>query len=86
MISLRVWPLSVGGTLDNSRLAALQRVLQSDFCAAVRDVYEHVYETVDLSGSAELRATATAKVKVTHADSTLFCFFYFDSAIFFRNR
>ncbi|KAK2186325.1 hypothetical protein NP493_205g00022 [Ridgeia piscesae] len=45
-------------------LAALQQVLQSDFCAAVREVYEHVYETVDITGSPEVRASATAKATV----------------------
>ena len=50
------------GELQNTKLAALQKVLQSDFCGAVREVYEHVYETVDISGSPEVRANATAKV------------------------
>ena len=45
------------------KLAALQKVLQSDFFNAVREVYEHVYETVDNNGSVELRASATAKVR-----------------------
>lgn len=52
----------LAGEFDNSKLAALQKVLQSEFCVAVREVYEHVYETVDLSGSPEVRANATAKV------------------------
>ncbi len=47
---------------NNAKLASLQKVLQSDFFNAVREVYEHVYETVDLSGSPEVRANATAKV------------------------
>ncbi len=51
-----------GGELNSPQLAALQKVLQSDFCHAVREVYEHVYETVDISGSPEVRANATAKV------------------------
>ncbi len=51
-----------GGELSSPKLAALQKVLQSDFCTAVREVYEHVYETVDISGSPEIRANATAKV------------------------
>lgn len=50
------------GDLPVLKLAALQKVLQSDFCAAVREVYEHVYETVDIHGSPEVRASATAKV------------------------
>ena len=49
--------------LQAGKLVALQKVLQSEFCQAVREVYEHVYETVDISGSPEIRANATAKVK-----------------------
>lgn len=56
--------LQKSGEFDNSKLAALQKVLQSEFCVAVREVYEHVYETVDLSGSPEVRANATAKATV----------------------
>lgn len=37
-------------------------MLESDFFNAVREVYEHVYETVDYAGSQDLRAAATAKV------------------------
>ena len=51
-----------GGQVPPQKLAALQRVLQSDFLNAVREVYESVYETVDISGKPELRANATAKV------------------------
>ena len=50
------------GEIPTAKLAALQRVLQSDFLTAVREVYEHVYETVNISGSPEIRASATAKV------------------------
>ena len=39
-------------------------MLQSDFLRAVRDVYEHMYETVDVEGSPEVRASATAKATV----------------------
>jgi len=52
------------GEFQNSNLAALQKVLQSDFLNAVREVYEHVYETVDMAGSTEVRANATAKATV----------------------
>ncbi|XP_018008735.1 protein lin-7 homolog C [Hyalella azteca] len=52
------------GEIPTAKLAALQRVLQSDFLTAVREVYEHVYETVDISGSPEIRASATAKATV----------------------
>lgn len=47
-----------------TKLAALQRVLQSEFLNAVREVYEHVYETVDVQGNPEIRASATAKATV----------------------
>lgn len=46
------------------KLAALQKVLQSDFFNAVREVYEHIYETIDGSNDPELRASATAKATV----------------------
>jgi C-terminal processing protease CtpA/Prc len=46
------------------KLIALQKVLKSDFFQAVREVYEHVYDTVDYTGSPELRASATAKATV----------------------
>lgn len=39
-------------------------MLQSDFLNAVREVYEHVYETVDVQGSQDVRASATAKATV----------------------
>ena len=46
-------------------MAALQKVLQSEFLNSVREVYEHVYETVDIPlGSPEIRASATAKATV----------------------
>lgn len=54
--------VSTGNQVNPQKLAALQRVLQSDFLNAVREVYESVYETVDVSGNPELRANATAKV------------------------
>jgi hypothetical protein len=39
-------------------------VLQSDFLRAVREVYEHVYETVEMGGSPDVRASATAKATI----------------------
>uniref|UniRef100_A0A672FSG4 Lin-7 homolog C (C. elegans) n=1 Tax=Salarias fasciatus TaxID=181472 RepID=A0A672FSG4_SALFA len=51
------------GEVPPQKLQALQRVLQSEFCNAVREVYEHVYETVDINSSPEVRANATAKVE-----------------------
>lgn len=53
------------GEIPATKLAALQKVLQSDFLNAVREVYEHVYETVDIQqGSQDVRASATAKATV----------------------
>lgn len=56
--------LQKSGEVPPQKLAALQRVLQSDFLNAVREVYESVYETVDISGNPEVRANATAKATV----------------------
>merc|ERR1712142_586862 len=52
------------GEVPATKLAALQIVLQSEFLNAVRDVHEHIYETVDVEGSPEVRASATAKATV----------------------
>lgn len=56
--------LQSSGEVPATKLAALQKVLQSDFLNAVREVYEHVYETVDIQGSQDVRASATAKATV----------------------
>ncbi|CAH0546666.1 unnamed protein product [Brassicogethes aeneus] len=56
--------LQKNGEVPATKLAALQKVLQSDFLNAVREVYEHVYETVDVQGSQDVRASATAKATV----------------------
>ena len=59
---------SIAGDFNNSKLSDLQKVLQSDFFTAVREVYEHVYETVELTGRPEIRANATAKVANNDGD------------------
>ncbi|XP_036338598.1 protein lin-7 homolog C [Rhagoletis pomonella] len=56
--------LQSSGDFPTTKLSALQKVLQSDFLNAVREVYEHVYETVDIQGSLDVRASATAKATV----------------------
>ncbi|KAL3284054.1 hypothetical protein HHI36_018223 [Cryptolaemus montrouzieri] len=56
--------LQKSGEVPATKLSALQKVLQSDFLNAVREVYEHVYETVDIQGSQDVRASATAKATV----------------------
>ncbi|XP_008204059.1 protein lin-7 homolog C isoform X1 [Nasonia vitripennis] len=53
-----------GGEIPATKLAALQKVLQSDFLNAIREVYEHIYDTVDVQGSQDVRASATAKATV----------------------
>ena len=52
-----------GGDFPTPKLDALQRILTSDFLRTVRQVYENIYETVDIRGSPEVRANATAKVR-----------------------
>ncbi|XP_016925639.3 protein lin-7 homolog C [Drosophila suzukii] len=56
--------LQSSGDFPTTKLAALQKVLNSDFMTSVREVYEHVYETVDIQGSHDVRASATAKATV----------------------
>ncbi|XP_028714978.1 protein lin-7 homolog B isoform X2 [Peromyscus leucopus] len=56
--------LQRSGELPPQKLQALQRVLQSRFCSAIREVYEQLYDTLDITGSAEVRAHATAKATV----------------------
>ncbi|XP_076642297.1 L27 and PDZ_signaling domain-containing protein veli isoform X1 [Halictus rubicundus] len=56
--------LQKGGEVPATKLAALQKVLQSDFLSAVLEVYEHVYETSDIEASQDVRASATAKATV----------------------
>jgi len=57
--------LQSSGDFPTTKLAALQKVLQSDFLNAIREVYEHVFETVDIQGSHDVRASATAKATVS---------------------
>ncbi|XP_060042436.1 protein lin-7 homolog B-like [Erinaceus europaeus] len=52
------------GDLLPQKLQGLQRVLQSRFCSAIREVYEQLYNTLDITGSAEIQAHATAKAMV----------------------
>lgn len=53
---------TLANEINPQKLIALKKVLESDFFNAVREVYEHVHETVDYAGSPDLRAAATAKV------------------------
>ncbi|XP_059809994.1 protein lin-7 homolog B isoform X3 [Hypanus sabinus] len=56
--------LQRSGNVPPQKLQTLQRVLQSKFCSAIREVYEQLYETLDISGSPEIKAHATAKATV----------------------
>lgn len=56
--------LMKSGEVPTAKLSALHKVLQSDFLRAVREVYEHVYETVEMGGSPDVRASATAKATI----------------------
>jgi len=56
--------LSDRSDLPAQKLINLKNVLESSFCQSVKEVYEHVYETVDVEGNAEIRANATAKATV----------------------
>ena len=57
------------GQLPKEKLSQLKQVLTSPFFNSVKEVYEHVYSTVDAdsNSSPELGATATAQVSVTIA-------------------
>jgi len=52
------------GEIPSTKLLALKKVLQSDFLVAVQEVYEHIYDTIDIQGSHDVRASATAKATV----------------------
>ncbi|KJH49781.1 PDZ/DHR/GLGF domain protein [Dictyocaulus viviparus] len=52
------------GEITSPKLVALQKILQSEFFNAVREVYETIYEIVDIEESSEVRASATAKATV----------------------
>ena len=44
--------------IPETKLSELQRIFQSDFFHAVLEVYEKIYETVEITGSPEVRANA----------------------------
>lgn len=56
--------LSERNDLPVQKLQNLKAVLESSFCQSVKEVYEQVYETVDLDTNDEVRANATAKATV----------------------
>lgn len=56
--------LSERSDLPTQKLLNLKSLLESQFCQNVKDVYELVYSTIDLEGSNEVKASATAKATV----------------------
>ena len=46
------------------KLTTLKKIFESDFFNAVREVYERVYGTVEVTGSPDIRASATAKATI----------------------
>ncbi|XP_059834372.1 protein lin-7 homolog A isoform X3 [Hypanus sabinus] len=56
--------LQESGAVPIHKLQSLQRVLQSEFCTAVREVFESIYENLDINGSPEGRANATTQATV----------------------
>ncbi|PAV61662.1 hypothetical protein WR25_00679 [Diploscapter pachys] len=52
------------GEVNSPKLTTLENILQSEFFGAVREVYETVYDTIDVDGPPELQASAAAKATV----------------------
>uniref|UniRef100_A0A6I8QE05 Lin-7 homolog A n=1 Tax=Xenopus tropicalis TaxID=8364 RepID=A0A6I8QE05_XENTR len=53
--------LETSGELPVQKLQSLKKVLQSEFCTAIREVYQYMHETIPVNGCPEFRARATAK-------------------------
>ncbi|ETE69265.1 Protein lin-7-like A, partial [Ophiophagus hannah] len=70
--------LQESGELPGHKLQSLKKVLQSEFCTAIKEiinflfiilfvylqVYQYMHETINVSGCPEFRARATAKATV----------------------
>uniref|UniRef100_W5NHL7 Protein lin-7 homolog n=1 Tax=Lepisosteus oculatus TaxID=7918 RepID=W5NHL7_LEPOC len=56
--------LQESGDLPVSKLQSLKKVLQSEFCTAIREVYQYMHETITVNGCPEYQARATAKATV----------------------
>uniref|UniRef100_A0A8D0GN56 L27 domain-containing protein n=1 Tax=Sphenodon punctatus TaxID=8508 RepID=A0A8D0GN56_SPHPU len=54
--------LQDSGEVPTHKLQSLKKVLQSEFCTAIREVYQYMHETITVNGCPEFRARATAKV------------------------
>ncbi|KAL5503188.1 hypothetical protein EMCRGX_G010100 [Ephydatia muelleri] len=52
-------------TLPKDEMTLLRQVLTSPFFKSVKEVYENVYQTVDVTGNPEVIATATAKATIS---------------------
>ncbi|CAJ0957610.1 unnamed protein product, partial [Mesorhabditis belari] len=52
------------GEVNTPKLENLKRVLQSEFFSAIREVYQSIYDTLDIEGPPEVKASATAKATV----------------------
>ncbi|KRY10458.1 Protein lin-7 -like protein B [Trichinella patagoniensis] len=52
------------GEVTSPKLVTLQQILKSDFFNCVREVYEHIYGTIDVQGTQETKAVATAKATI----------------------
>ncbi|XP_059792585.1 protein lin-7 homolog A isoform X1 [Balaenoptera ricei] len=56
--------LQESGEVPVHKLQSLKKVLQSEFCTAIREVYQYMHETITVNGCPEFRARATAKATV----------------------
>ncbi|GLD48311.1 protein lin-7 homolog A isoform X1 [Lates japonicus] len=53
--------LQESGDVPGHKLQSLKKVLQSEFCTAIREVYQYMHETITVNGCPEYQARATAK-------------------------
>ncbi|XP_016349238.1 protein lin-7 homolog A-like [Sinocyclocheilus anshuiensis] len=56
--------LQESGDVPGHKLQSLKKVLQSEFCTAIREVYQYMHETITVNGCPEYQARATAKATV----------------------
>uniref|UniRef100_A0A6Q2YQL2 Uncharacterized protein n=2 Tax=Esox lucius TaxID=8010 RepID=A0A6Q2YQL2_ESOLU len=56
--------LQESGDVPGHKLQSLKMVLQSEFCTAIREVYQYMHETITVNGCPEYQARATAKATV----------------------
>lgn len=58
------------GSVNSEKLHDLERVLSSGLFNSVREVYEKVYNQVEVNGNSELRSTAAARATVAIMNGT----------------